>query len=127
MGVAATGDALLIQHARKLSAKRLDRQSISLRHVPIHERRFAEGHHQVLSATIYEPLPIRRLDVMRFDLHQHLTVEVQRSLGRQLRHKLVETSIGVAAFQIVMEPGCAEPLLQRGLFGMLPNGVFIVR
>ena len=96
-------------------------------HVPLEERRLAQRHLEVAGPPLDQFLPVRRLDVVRLDLQQHLAVQVQRPLGRQPRDRLAEAAVGVAALKIVMQPGEVEPLLQRGVVGMLPHGVFVVR
>ena len=64
---------------------------------------------------------------MGFDLLQDLQIEIEGLFGRQPRHVLGKAAIGIAAAQVVMQPGQLEMLLEQVLFRKLPQGFFVMR
>ena len=126
-GVIAVADGSGTDHPRQFIAEGLDRKPIGPRKVPLDEAGLAQRHNKVSGAVVHQVFPARKVDVMRFDFHQHLTVETQRPVGRHPHDHVAEASVGIAAFQVIVEPRGVEPLLQRSLLGMLPHGVFVVR
>ena len=63
---------------------------------------------------------------MRLDLQQDLQVEIEGLLRRHPRHVLGKAAVGVAAAQVVVQPGQLETLLQGVVLGELPQALFIM-
>ena len=70
--------------------------------IAIKERRFGQRHVETVDPALDQFFPMRRLDVVRLDLQEHLGVQIQRGRERQPFERLAETRIAVAATQVVM-------------------------
>ncbi len=125
-GFHATGHAALGQRLAELAAEGLHRGRIAAGQVPLEEDRLAQGRLQVRGAPLDQVLPRRLLHVMGLDLQQHLQIEFQGLLGRHPRDLLGKAAVGVAAAQVVVQPGQLETLLQDVLLGELPQALFIM-
>ena len=114
------------QRLAELAAEGLHRGRIAVGQVPLQEDRLAQRRLQVRGAPLDEVLPGRLFHVMGLDLQQDLQIEFQGLLGRHPRDVLGKAAVGVAAAQVVVQPGQLETLLQDVLLGELPQALFIM-
>ena len=98
------GAELLVQFA----AEGVDPGRTALGHVALGERRLAHGHLQVEGAAVDQVFPGRQFDIVGLDLLQHLGVEIQGPVGRYMGQAGRIAAVGVAAAQVVMQPGQLE-------------------